>query len=113
VLSSTRSVPSVVLVALVNEESRGASDAIARRLRARGIATEVAPAAQKFGRQIRYADRRGIPYVWFPGHDGGADEVRDIRSGAQAGADADSWRPDDVDLRPRVVEHPTSEEQTP
>ncbi len=24
------------------------------------------PVAQKFGKQIRYAERRGIPYVWFP-----------------------------------------------
>jgi histidyl-tRNA synthetase len=103
-LTSTRAVPSVVLVALVDEQSRTHSDAIAGRLRARGIATEVAPAAQKFGRQIRYADRRGIPYVWFPGRDGGPDEVRDIRSGDQTAADADSWRPAEADLRPRVVD---------
>jgi histidyl-tRNA synthetase len=103
-LTSTRVVPSAVLVALVDEGSRGDSDAIAHRLRRRGIATEVAAAAQKFGRQIRYADRRGIPYVWFPGRDGGSDEVRDIRSGVQVAADADTWRPDDDDLRPRVVD---------
>ncbi|MDX6368157.1 MAG: histidyl-tRNA synthetase [Nocardioidaceae bacterium] len=103
-LTSTRVVPSAVLVAVVDEESRVASDAIAARLRRRGIATEVAAAAQKFGRQIRYADRRGIPYVWFPGRDGGSDEVRDIRSGVQVAADADTWRPDDNDLRPRVVD---------
>ena len=24
------------------------------------------PSPQKFGKQIRYAERRGIPYVWFP-----------------------------------------------
>ena len=39
---------------------------IATALRARGIPTEVAPSAQKFGKQIRYAERRGIPFVWFP-----------------------------------------------
>jgi histidyl-tRNA synthetase len=103
-LTSTRVVPSAVLVALVDEQSRGDSDAIAGRLRRRGVATEVAAAAQKFGKQIRYADRRGIPYVWFPGRDGGSDEVRDIRSGVQVAADADTWRPDDDDLRPRVVD---------
>jgi histidyl-tRNA synthetase len=102
-LTSTRAVPSAVLVAVVSEETRAASDAIAHRLRSRGVATEVASAAQKFGRQIRYADRRGIPYVWFPGRDGTSDEVRDIRSGVQTPADADGWRPDDVDLRPQVV----------
>ena len=70
VLSSSRSVPSAVLVALVDEESRGASDAVATALRARGIPCEVAPTPQKFGKQIRYAERRGIPYVWFPGRRG-------------------------------------------
>ena len=40
-------------------------------LRARGIPCEVAPSAAKFGKQIRYADRRGIPFVWFPGGGGG------------------------------------------
>jgi histidyl-tRNA synthetase len=106
-LSSTRIVPSVVMVAVVDEESRQASDEIAQRLRSRGIAAEVAPAAQKFGKQIRYADRRGIPYVWFPGADG-ADAVRDIRTGTQIAADADDWRPDDQDLRPRLVATPST-----
>ena len=34
-------------------------------LRARGIPCEVAASPQKFGKQIRYAERRGIPFVWF------------------------------------------------
>lgn len=66
VLTADRSVPSVVLVALPDEDSRPACDRLAQRLRERGIATEVAPSPQKFGKQIRYAERRGIPYVWFP-----------------------------------------------
>ena len=53
---------------------------------ARGIPTEVSPSAAKFGKQIRYAERRGIPYVWFPGADGAPDEVKDIRSGEQVTA---------------------------
>ncbi len=103
VLSSTRKVPSVVLVALVDEESRRASDAIAERLRARGIPTEVAAAPQKFGKQIRYGERRGIPFVWFPGSDGGPDQVKDIRSGEQADADPDTWTPPAEDLVPAIV----------
>ena len=102
-LASTRSVPSAVLVALVDEESRPASDAIAQRLRRNGVPAEVAASVQKFGKQIRYAERRGIPYVWFPGEGGAADEVKDIRSGEQVVADADSWVPPEQDLRPRVV----------
>ena len=45
--------------------TRAASDAVAAALRARGIPVEVAPCAAKFGKQIRHADRRGIPFVWF------------------------------------------------
>ncbi|HET8959457.1 histidine--tRNA ligase [Nocardioides sp.] len=105
VLTSSRSVPSAVLVALVDEESRGASDAVATALRARDIACEVAPAPQKFGKQIRYAERRGIPYVWFPpvdGHGGDAHEVKDIRTGDQVVADPATWAPPPEDLTPRI-----------
>ncbi|MFC4555176.1 histidine--tRNA ligase [Georgenia faecalis] len=98
---ATRAVPAAVLVAVASEEDRPASDAVAARLRAGGVPVEVAPAAAKFGKQIRHADRRGIPYVWFPGADG--DEVKDIRSGDQVGADAQTWRPPADDLWPRVV----------
>jgi histidyl-tRNA synthetase len=103
VLSGSRPVPSAVLVALPDEESRGASDAVAQRLRARGIPAEVAAGPQKYGKQIRYAERRGIPFVWFPGTGDAAHEVKDIRSGDQAEADPDAWRPPAADLRPGVV----------
>ena len=98
-------------VALVSDETRPASEAVAQRLRARGIPTEVAASAQKFGKQIRYAERRGIPFVWFPGADGAADQVKDIRSGDQADADPDRWVPPDDDLHPQVVTQETKEQQ--
>ena len=101
-LSSDRKVPSVVLVALVDEESRADSDAIANALRARDIPCEVAASAQKFGKQIRYAERRGIPYVWFTNADGGH-EIKDIRSGDQVAADPAAWTPPNEDLRPQVL----------
>jgi histidyl-tRNA synthetase len=96
VLAPGPKVPSTVLVALVDEESRADSEAIATDLRRRGIATEVAASAQKFGKQIRYAERRDIPYVWFPGRAGGGDEVKDIRSGDQVAADPSTWTPSEV-----------------
>ncbi len=112
----SRGVPTCVLVAVVGEGTRAVSDATAAMLRARGIAAEVAPAADKFGKQIRHADRRGIPYVWFPTLDGaetgeglpesGAGEVKDIRSGEQVSAQASSWTPPADDLRPRMVAGP-------
>lgn len=103
-VTTTRSVPSAVLVAVGNEEARDRSDAVAAALRARGIPVEVAPSAAKFGKQIRHADRRGIPFVWFVGEDEqAADQVKDIRSGEQVDADASTWTPVEADLWPRVV----------
>jgi histidyl-tRNA synthetase len=100
-LSASRSVPSAVFVALPSEESREACDEIAQALRGRGIACEVAASAAKYGKQIRAAQRRGIPFVWFPGVDS-AHEVRDIRSGEQVPADPATWMPPTHDLRAQV-----------
>jgi histidyl-tRNA synthetase len=100
-LDSDRSVPSCVLVALPDDLSGHQCREVARQLRSRGIPTEVAPSAQKYGRQIRFADRRGIPYVWFPGPEG--HEVKDIRSGEQTPADPARWSPPAADRRPRIV----------
>lgn len=103
-VDGSRAVPSAVLVALWDEESRAGSDDIAQALRRRGIATEVAASPQKLGKQIRYAERRGIPYVWFPARADTAHRVKDIRSGDELdGADPSSWTPADTDLRPQVV----------
>jgi histidyl-tRNA synthetase len=104
VLAGSRAVPSAVLVALADDESRPVSERVADRLRSRGISCEVAPSAQKYGRQIRYAERRGIPFVWFPATETGAsDQVKDIRSGDQVDADTATWTPPEGDLRPTIV----------
>ncbi|MBA3530141.1 MAG: histidine--tRNA ligase [Propionibacteriaceae bacterium] len=100
VLRASRSVPTVVLVALESEETRASATAVAEQLRSRGICVEVAPRADKYGRQIRYADRRGIPYVWFGS--AGSSEVKDLRSTDQVPADPATWRPPSGDLQPQV-----------
>ncbi|MDF2420035.1 histidine--tRNA ligase [Trueperella pyogenes] len=97
-LTPSRKVPTVVLVAVNDEGERRHADKTAQALRRRGIAAEVSPNSAKFGKQIRYADRRGIPYVWFSTDEG--EQVKDIRSGQQITADADSWTPPAVDLSP-------------
>ncbi len=103
-LTASRSVPTCVLVAVTDEERRADAEAAADALRARGVSALVSPAAEKFGKQIRFADRRGIPYVWFTGAgEGGGDQVKDIRSGEQVDAAAVSWSPPERDLRPQVV----------
>jgi histidyl-tRNA synthetase len=100
-LRASRPVPTAVLVAVDSEETRPTAIEVAERLRDRGIPTELAPRAEKYGRQIRYADRRRIPYVWFGGTVGG--EVKDIRTGVQVTADPNSWTPSPEDVKPRVV----------
>jgi histidyl-tRNA synthetase len=109
-LTASRSVPTCVLVALTAEEDRAAAMRTAAQLRARGISVEVSPSAAKFGKQIRYAERRGIPFVWFSGAgerlaetpEQTVDSVKDIRSGEQVTADARYWMPPPADLRPTV-----------
>ncbi len=102
-LTASRSTPTCVLVALPDEDARSTCARVAASLRARGIATEVAPEPAKYGKQIRFAERRGIPYVWFPGAAGdGGDEVKDIRSGDQVAADPADWSPPADDLHPII-----------
>ncbi|GAB94839.1 histidyl-tRNA synthetase [Kineosphaera limosa] len=106
-IASSRPTPTCVLVALNTQEDRAAAASLAAALRGRGVATEVAPSAAKFGKQIRYADRRGIPYVWFPPLEpGAAHSVKDIRSGEQTEADPAAWVPPARDLRPQLIADP-------
>lgn len=115
VVSASRSVPSAVLVALADDESRSGADVIAQQLRGNGVPAEVAPKADKFGKQIRYAERRGIPFVLFLTEDG--PEIKDIRSGEQKPVDPATWMPPTEDLKPVVsrltplAPQPSKEEQ--
>ena len=108
-LTASRETPTTVLVAVGSEETRAESMRVAAALRARGIPTLVSPKAAKFGKQIQFADRRGIPYVWFPGAEAGdqgvsrRDQVKDIRSGEQVDADRSTWTPPTADLRPTIA----------
>ena len=98
----SRSVPTAVLVTLADDDAWSEAQDVAAALRSRGIPAEVAASAEKFGKQIKFADRRGIPFVWFTSSEG-AHEVKDIRSGEQTAADPASWAPPETDLRPVVA----------
>ena len=100
--AASRDVPTAVLVALANDDAWPAAQDVAASLRSRGINVEVAATADKFGKQIKYADRRGIPFVWFTAVDG-THEVKDIRSGEQLAADPASWMPPSDDLAPSMT----------
>ncbi|MGO1182098.1 MAG: histidine--tRNA ligase [Micrococcaceae bacterium] len=101
---ASRSVPTAVYVALTHDDDWEVALDTAALLRSRGIAAEVATSAEKFGKQIKYADRRGIPFVWFTSVVDGAvtHEVKDIRSGEQVSADPNAWVPPATDLSPTV-----------
>jgi len=102
-LVASRSVPSAVLVAVDSDDTRSQADEVARILRGRGIPCEVSPNAQKYGKQIRFADRRGVPYVWFGPIQG---QVKDIRTGDQLDANATQWLPAPEDLHPAILQTP-------
>jgi histidyl-tRNA synthetase len=86
--------PAEVLVVIPSEERRREALATAAAMRARGLNVETYHEADKLGKQIRYASRKLIPYVWFPPfEDGKPHEVKDMTSGDQAVADPQTWRP--------------------
>lgn len=100
ILVPSRKVPTCVLVAVNDESERRHAELTAQQLRRRGIPTEISPNSAKFGKQIRYADRRGIPYVWFTTDEG--EQVKDIRSGEQLAADPLIWQPPEADVSVQV-----------
>ena len=53
------------------------------------------PSPQKFGKQIRYAERRGIPFVWFAAGRRHATRSRTSAPATRCAADPATWTPPD------------------
>jgi histidyl-tRNA synthetase len=86
--------PADVLVVIPGEFRRAEAHAVARELRGRGLNVETYHQPDKLAKQIRYAARKKIPYVWFPPFDDGRPhEVKDMATGEQAVADPLAWTP--------------------
>src|SRR5699024_10414011 len=81
-IRATRGTPSAVVVAVTEESRRGEADAVAMALRARDIPCDVSPSAAKFGKQIRYAERRDIHFVWLTAGGAGT-EVKAIAAASR------------------------------
>jgi histidyl-tRNA synthetase len=92
-LQTGPSCPSDVLVVVPSDARRPQAAAAAGELRARGLNTELYHQADKIARQLRYASRKGIPFVWFPPfEDGKPHEVKDMATGEQSPADPRTWQ---------------------
>jgi histidyl-tRNA synthetase len=90
-LEAGRKSPTVVMVAQPEAELRADALAVVRALRSRGIPAEAYHEDAKLGKQFKYADAKGIPYVWLPFEDGHV--VRDMASGDQVPGEAETWTP--------------------
>ncbi len=82
--------PAQVLVVNVDSTDKTKMLAVAEQLRARGIKTEVYLEGGKLAKQLKYANDKRIPYVWFDIDS----TVKDMVSGEQITADAAIWVPE-------------------
>lgn len=84
--------PAHIMMVLPSEDKRALTHETARTLRNRGYNVEVYHAPQKIGKQMEYASKKLIPYVWFPPfEDGKPHEVKNMTTGEQSAADPDNW----------------------
>ncbi|MEV7676233.1 histidine--tRNA ligase [Streptomyces sp. NPDC088752] len=82
-----------VLMVLPSDELRARAQETADRLRDRGLNVELYHQPDKISKQVRYASRKGIPFVWFPPFGDGRDhEVKNLATGEQTVADPALWR---------------------
>lgn len=86
--------PADILVALPEESRRAEASATAHTLRQRGFKVEMYHRDAKIKNQLSYAEKKGIEYVWFPPFkDGQPHEIKNMKTGEQKEATADTWAP--------------------
>lgn len=84
--------PSQILVTVYREEDRAECNRIAQVLRDHGLCAEVFLSSPKLGKQIDYADARGIPQILFFDAQKNKIEVKDLRTKEQAYVpDLEKW----------------------
>lgn len=88
----TRKCPTDILVTVPSDEKRVEAAAIAKTLRDRGLNVELYHSSQKIKKQMEYAVKKGIPYVWFPPfEEGQSHEVKNMATGEQLPSDPHIW----------------------
>lgn len=93
-LPVARHCPTEVLIVLPSRDKRSLCLSIASMLRAKGIPTEVYHLEQAMKKQLKYADRKGIPAVLFPhkySHESPLIEVKDLATGEQIELPLEEW----------------------
>lgn len=84
--------PADILVVLPSEETRALASETARTLRDRGFKVEMYHAPQKVKKQLAYAEKKSISYVWFPPfEDGQPHEVKNLETQQQQEVDPNVW----------------------
>lgn len=92
--------PTDMLVAFPPGMDRARVRSLAERYRDRGCRVEMFHEDKRIQAQLKYASRKGIPYVVFPGENGEADEVKDLRTSMQIKVD-ETWLPERVEALAR------------
>lgn len=95
-LPVSRVSPADIMVVMPSEERRALTMQTAQKLRAQGHKVETFHNPTKLARQLAYAEKKGIPYVWFPPfEDGKEHEIKNMQTGTQSKANPDKWQKDD------------------
>lgn len=81
-----------LLVTVYDEKDRPASNDFAARTRAAGVNTEVFYRSSKLGKQIEYAESKGIRFVAFLNSESGEVQIKDLATKSQSRVDdPESW----------------------
>ncbi len=87
-LETSRKSPAEILVIVPSEEMQDTAYDAAKNLRKLGHKVELFHSASKIKKQLSYAEKKGIPYIWFPPFKEGQDhEVKNMATGEQKIAD--------------------------
>jgi histidyl-tRNA synthetase len=93
-ITPLRSSPTDVLIVQLDDSQRQAGLTLARDLRKRGLNVEVYHSATKIQKQLSYADKKSIPYVWFMPFDQQTEhQVKDMKAGTQTTINPLTWIP--------------------
>ena len=92
-LNITKYSPTEILVVQENEDSYMVAMRAAITLRNRGFKVELFHNPTKLKKQIKYAEEKNIPYLWFLNDDGAKHQVKNMQTREQIEVDIKKWQP--------------------